>query len=101
MAGTDTTLAPPLAVSARVTAEKDTLIKIALHGLTGPVDGKTYPGAMEALAAHDDQYLASVLSYIRNSWGNQEAIITDREVGKARKANRKRNKPWTLEELAK
>lgn len=101
MAGTDTTLAPPLAGSARVKGDKETLVKIALHGLTGPIEGKIYPGAMEALASHDDKYLAEVLSYIRNSWGNTETIITEKEVRKIRKVNLRRNKPWTLEELAK
>ncbi|MGJ8672711.1 DUF7133 domain-containing protein [Rubritalea sp.] len=101
MAGTDTTLAPALADSPRVLGDKDTLIKIVLHGLTGPIDGKTYPGAMESLAAQDDQYLAEVLSYIRNSWGNKADIISSKEVGKTRRANRKRKTPWTMEELTK
>ncbi|MDD7983980.1 c-type cytochrome [Lentisphaera marina] len=101
MAGTQTTLAPPLKASARVLGKKDTLIKIALHGLAGPVDGKTYPGAMESLASHKDQYLAQVLTYIRNSWGNSAELITDREIRNVRKKHAKRKTPWTLEELNK
>ena len=101
MAGTQTTLAPPLKGSARVLGKKDTLIKIALHGLAGPVDGKTYPGAMESLASHNDNYLSDVLTYLRNSWGNKAAPITDKDIKSIRKKNRARKTPWTLEELAK
>ncbi len=101
MAGTDTTLAPPLKGSKRVLGDKTKLIKIALHGLAGPVDGVTYPGAMESLASHDDQYITEVLTYMRNSWGNSAQLITKREVSTVRKKNRKRKTPWTLEELNK
>ena len=101
MAGTQITLAPPLKGSARVLGKKDTLIKIALHGLAGPVDGKTYPGAMESLASHNDKYLSDVLTYLRNSWGNKAEPITDKDIKSIRKKNRARKTPWTLEELAK
>lgn len=101
MAGTDITLAAPLAGSPRVKGDKQKLIKIALHGLTGPLDGKTYPGAMESLASHDDEYIASVLTYIRNTWGNSARMITKKDVADVRKKNRRRKSPWTLEELNK
>ena len=101
MAGTDITLAPPLKASPRVLGNKDKLIKIALHGLMGPVDGKTYPGAMESLATHNDKYLSQVLTYIRNSWGNTAEMINEKEVKTTRKRNNKRKTPWTLEELKK
>jgi mono/diheme cytochrome c family protein len=101
MAGTDITLAAPLAGSPRVKGDKQKLIKIALHGLTGPLDGKTYPGAMESLASHDDEYIASVLTYIRNTWGNSGRMITKKDVADVRKKNRRRKSPWTLEELNK
>ena len=99
MAGTDTMLAPPLKGSKRVLGNKDKLIKIALHGLMGPVDGKTYPGAMESLASHDDKYISEVLTYIRNSWGNSAQLIYERDVKYTRRHNKKRKMPWTLAEL--
>lgn len=99
MAGTDTMLAPPLKGSKRVLGNKDKLIKIALHGLMGPVDGKTYPGAMESLASHDDKYISEVLTYIRNSWGNSAKLISPQDVKHTRKHNKKRKMPWTLAEL--
>ena len=102
MAGTDITLAPPLAGSPRVTGSQLKLVKIALHGLTGPIDGKINPGSMESLASHDDQYIADVLTYIRNAWGNSGQMITSNSVRAIRKSNRARKRnPWTLEELNK
>ena len=101
MAGTDMKLAAPLAGSKRVIGKPETLIKIALHGLSGPIDGKTYPGVMESLASHNDQYIADVLTYIRNSWGNSGKMILDRDVRQVRKQNRGRKTPWTIEELEK
>jgi glucose/arabinose dehydrogenase/mono/diheme cytochrome c family protein len=99
MAGTDTMLAPPFKGSKRVLGNKDKLIKIALHGLMGPVDGKTYPGAMESLASHDDRYISEVLTYIRNSWGNSAQLVSQKDVKHTRKHNKKRKAPWTLKEL--
>lgn len=40
------TRAPSLESAARVSAHRDHLIKVLLHGLTGPVDGKTYSEVM-------------------------------------------------------
>ena len=100
MVGTNTTLAPSLKDSKRVIGDKTTLIKIALHGLVGPVDGKTYPGAMESLAGHNNKYLSEVLTYIRNSWGNNAELINEQEVHKVRRQNPKRKTPWTLAELS-
>jgi len=99
MAGTDTSLAPPLKGSKRVLGPHDTLIKIALHGLIGPIDGKTYPGAMESLSANDNQYIADVLTYISNSWGNKSKIVTMQEVRRVRGRFSNRKSPWTLLEL--
>jgi glucose/arabinose dehydrogenase/mono/diheme cytochrome c family protein len=101
MAGTNTTLAPSLKASPRVLGDQKTLLKIALHGLAGPIDGKTYPGAMESLASHDNKYLLEVLTYIRNSWGNSAEMIDERKIKHVRHDYRKRKTPWTIEELSK
>ncbi|WDE98586.1 c-type cytochrome [Lentisphaera profundi] len=101
MAGTSITLAPALKGSKRVLGPHDALIKIALHGLIGPVDGKTYPGAMESLASHDNQYIADVLTYISNSWGNKSKIVTWQDVRRIRGRFSNRKKPWSLLEIEK
>lgn len=78
--------APPLIGSARVTGDKIALIQLMLMGLQGPVDGIEYPNNMPPMAGNSDEYLASVLSYIRNSsdFGNKASVITEAEVKEVR-----------------
>ena len=97
--GVPSKLAPPLAGSARVNGDKDILLNIVLHGLKGPVDNIKYPDIMQPQKEHTDQYIASVLSYIRNSFGNKAEIISSNHVKKLRKATADRQTNWTLEEL--
>ena len=73
-----------------------------LKGLYGPleVNGKQYRGVM---ASYDkllnDNDIASVLTYIRNSFGNQASVITKEKVAKIRLANKDRENYFTSEEL--
>jgi len=97
--GLPSMIAPPLAGSARVNADKNTVIRILLNGLQGPVDGKKYPDVMPAQNANTDQYIASVLSYIRNSLGNHADIVYPDDIKKIRAENKDRQKAWTLEDL--
>lgn len=78
--------APPLVGSARVVGDKIALIQLMLLGLQGPVDGKDYPNTMVAMAGSTDEYIASVLSYIRNSndLSNKSSIVTEAEVKEVR-----------------
>ena len=78
--------APPLAGSPRVRGDKIMNIQLLLNGLKGPVDGKTYPDIMPSMAAQDDEWIASVLSYIRNSsaLGNRSSVVTPEEVKQVR-----------------
>jgi mono/diheme cytochrome c family protein/glucose/arabinose dehydrogenase len=92
-------VAPALAKSSNVTGDPEKLIKILLHGLWGPVDGKIYPDMMPSLGANDDNYIASVISYIRNDLGNKAPVVKPADVKKVRQENSKRNKPWTKKEL--
>ncbi len=74
--------APKLVASPRVVGDKTQIIELVLLGLKGPVDGKNYPNTMPALYDNDDKYIASVLSYVRNSSeiGNNSSVITEKEV---------------------
>lgn len=92
-------LAPSLASSPRVTGSPDAAVRIVLHGLIGEVDGKTYAGAMVPMKANDDQWVAEVLTFIRNSFGNSAPAIIPAEVAAIRAAG-ERNAPYTLAELA-
>mgnify|MGYP001825016821 FL=1 len=105
--GDGRTMAPPLAGSKRVVGNKEIVTRIVLHGLTGKVDEVVYERngvAMQPppdLMAKDDEIMAGLLTYIRNSWGNEAGEITAAEVKAIRKKEAGRDKPWTLEELAK
>jgi mono/diheme cytochrome c family protein len=92
-------LAPPLAGSARVVGSPAALVRIVLHGLTGDVDGKTYPGLMIPQKANDDRWIAGVLTFIRNSFGNTAPTITPEQVAAIR-ATSGDHAPFTLDELA-
>lgn len=72
---------PPLAKSDYLMADKMRSIKVVKHGLEGPVtvNGKTYSSVMPALGLSDDD-IASVLTYVRNSFGNKGDAVTVEEV---------------------
>ncbi|MES2458542.1 MAG: c-type cytochrome [Bacteroidota bacterium] len=91
--------APPLAGSANVNGDPEKLIRILLHGLSGPVNGNTYADVMPALGSNNDEYIASVLSYIRNDLGNKAATITVADVKKVRALTAGRTSSWTVAEL--
>lgn len=74
--------APPLAGSEWVTGKTAKFSQIALHGVTGPimVAGTEYnfPGGMQSMRAQigGTKELAALMTFIRNSWGNQGSIVT-------------------------
>ncbi|WP_420147486.1 DUF7133 domain-containing protein [Spirosoma sp.] len=86
VAGSDKMPAPPLVGSPRVTGDKILVIQLLLNGMRGPVDGKTYTDMMPAMGSNDDKWIASVLSYIRNSGdlGNNSSVVTAKEVADVR-----------------
>jgi hypothetical protein len=82
------------------------LALIVLHGIEGPleVSGKRYsePEILPVMPGHstlDDGTIASILTYIRNEWGNQAGAVSRRTVGTTRLVNQGRVLPWTSEEL--
>ncbi|PPL01331.1 DUF7133 domain-containing protein [Parapedobacter indicus] len=91
--------APTLAGNADVNGDPNKLIKILLHGLTGPIDGKTYTNMMPAVGSNDDEYIAAVLSYIRNDLGNKAPAVRPGRVKRVREQTAGRTQPWTKEEL--
>ena len=84
-----TIMAPSLVGSPRVIGHTDYVIKTLLHGMTGPLDGKTYPaGVMMPLGANDDQWVAAIASYVRNSFGNRASFISAADVARVRAVDR-------------
>ncbi|HEY5916749.1 MAG TPA: c-type cytochrome, partial [Chryseolinea sp.] len=93
-------LAPPLYGSKRVGGDdRSVVIRILLHGLSGPVDGKVYPDVMPPMEANDDEWIASVLSYVRYSFGDDASTVRDDHVKDVRDNTIGRKKYWTLSEL--
>ncbi len=79
--------APALAGSPRMQGEDRILpIEIMMHGLKGPIDGKTYKDMMPSMVGQSNEWIAAVLSYVRNSGdlGNKASVITAEEVEKVR-----------------
>jgi mono/diheme cytochrome c family protein len=94
---------PPLAGSEIVNGDEAKVIRIVLHGLTGPVEvaGETYSGMMPPWGGVlKDPELAAVLTYVRGAWGNKAAPITTAKVAAIRAATASRTTPWTAAELA-
>ena len=93
-------LGPPLVGSNRVQGHRDYVIKTLLHGLTGPIDGRTYPGGvMVPMGTNTDQWIADVGSYIRSGFGGGSWFITPADVARVRAATNARRTPWTAPEL--
>lgn len=93
------TLAPALAASRTVNGVKDAFIAVLLKGLAGPVNGKAYEAQMVAMESNNDQWIASVGSYVRNSFGNKSDTISSKEVAAVRAKLKDRTTPFTVEEL--
>ncbi|HEY9262138.1 DUF7133 domain-containing protein [Chitinophaga sp.] len=102
--GGNTAAAPPFVGSKRVSGNKDLMMKILLNGLSGPIDGKTYTDVMAPFgAANSDEWVASILSYVRYNFGKNERgkspVVEVENVKQMRAAVAGRDKLWTLEEL--
>ena len=67
--------------------------------ITVATTGKTYITQMAPKAAHSDHWIASVLSYVRNSFGNQASFVTAKDVSRICKATDGRATPRTREEV--
>jgi glucose/arabinose dehydrogenase/mono/diheme cytochrome c family protein len=94
-----TMLAPSFIGSKTVNGPRDGAIHVLLNGLTGDIDGKKYEGLMISMATNDDTWIASALSYVRNSFGNKAGFITASDVARLRPVAAKRSQPWTIQEL--
>lgn len=78
---------PPIAQTKWVNEDPERLIKLTLKGLMGPVEvkGKQYNGVMTAFEGLlNDKEVAAVLTYVRNTFGNNASIITPDQVRKVR-----------------
>ncbi|MDP4848298.1 MAG: discoidin domain-containing protein, partial [Akkermansiaceae bacterium] len=93
-------LAPSFIGSHRILGTGESAVRVLLHGLEGPIEGKTYVGLMVPMATNDDQWIADIVTYVRNSFGNEAPMISPSLVASLRKQHADRSEPWTIEELA-
>jgi mono/diheme cytochrome c family protein len=93
---------PPLAKTEYVNGDPKRFAAMVLKGVAGPitVDGKAYNNMMPGQeAVLTDEKIAAVLTYVRNSFGNQSAAVTPEVVAAARKEFAEKKTPWTEAEL--
>jgi nitrite reductase (NO-forming) len=78
---------PPLAKSDFLMKNNERAIKIVTKGISGEitVNGKKYNGVMPPVPNISDSQLASILTYVKNSWGNKADEVMEEEVTKVRK----------------
>jgi mono/diheme cytochrome c family protein/glucose/arabinose dehydrogenase len=104
--GLPTNAAPALRGARHVNADKEIAIRILLHGLQGPIDGKTYPSEMASMKENSDEWIASVLSYIRYEFvgtslrvakGRQSAVVQPADVKALRDQYSAVNTAWTID----
>jgi mono/diheme cytochrome c family protein/glucose/arabinose dehydrogenase len=97
---------PTLQKTPWVNGDPDRLIKLVLHGLTGPLEvgGKKYDGQVPMTpfgGMLQDEEIAAVLTFVRNHFGNQAEPITTEQVKAVRTATAGRTLFYTVEELLK
>ncbi|HZF68623.1 MAG TPA: cytochrome c [Gemmatirosa sp.] len=93
---------PPVVGSEWVTGPPETLVRILLHGLQGPVQvaGTPYNGAMPAWKdVLKDEEIAAVLTYLRQWKPNAASAIPAGSVAALRTAHAERTAAWTAAEL--
>ncbi|MDB6076804.1 MAG: hypothetical protein JWO82_551, partial [Akkermansiaceae bacterium] len=94
---------PPLDGSDWACGDLSVPVRIVMHGLQGPVKvgGQEFTNVMPPVAGMDDGKIADVLTYVRQSWGNDAAPVTAAQVKEVREKNAARTDPWTAGELGK
>lgn len=95
---------PPLAGTEWVMGNEDRLIKIVLNGMMGPIEikGKQYPGNVPMTpfgGLLNDEEVAAVLTYVRNSFTNRASVIEPEKVRKVREASSGKKGFYTAQEL--
>jgi putative heme-binding domain-containing protein len=98
---------PPLVGSEWVTGDSDRLIKLTLHGVWGKirVRGEIFEPTqgvppMTAIGNFfSDAEIAGVLTYVRNSWGNDASAVLAKDVKRVRNETKDRRQFYRPEEL--
>lgn len=93
---------PPLADSLWVKGDAGRVLQIVIHGLQGPIEvnGKDYnlvmPPQGEALT---NEQIASIVTYVRSSWGHEESAVTPADVQAQRDALESPSGMWLSQRI--
>lgn len=79
-------MAPTLVESDWVSGDEERLIRVVLEGLEGPIEvkGRSFQGTMGAQAYLTDEQVAAVLTWLRQSFGNQAPPVGPERVAEVR-----------------
>jgi mono/diheme cytochrome c family protein len=78
---------PPLAGAGEFYGSGENQAYIIINGLSGEIEvkGQKYNGAMPAQGnVLSDYAIAAVSTYVRNSWGNADGMVSEEDVSAAR-----------------
>ncbi|MFD2932671.1 DUF7133 domain-containing protein [Spirosoma flavum] len=101
-AGNGRLLAPALAGSQHMQAHPEYPIRVVLHGLEGAIEGKMYAGGMMAsMKEQSDEWVADVLSYIRNGLSNDASLISAQQVARVRQKTADQKGSYQYAQLSK
>ena len=97
---------PPIAGTKWAQGSEDRIIKLTLKGMFGPITvlDKDYPGVVPMTpfgGMLDDKEMAAVLTYVRNTFGNEASVITPKKVKEVREETKDMNGFYTPENLLK
>ena len=97
---------PPIAGTKWILGSEERLIKLTLKGMMGPIEvlGKSYPGQVPMTPFEgmlNDEELAAVLTYVRNSFGNSASAISPEKVKEVRASVKDKKGFYSPEELLK
>jgi len=97
---------PPISRTEWANGDEERLIKLTLKGMLGPIEiqGKKYPGQVPMTPFEgllNDEELAAVLTYVRNSFGNKASVINPERVKVVRAAIADKTGFYSPEELLK
>lgn len=93
---------PKLAGSKWVQGDPNALVRIVLQGFANkPEDKIDIAGVMPGHSYLSDDQLASILTFIRQAWGNAAPAIDRKEVARIRQESQDHSGIWSPDELRK
>ena len=97
---------PPISTTSWATGSEDRLVKIILKGMIGPIEvkGKNYAGSVPMTPFEgllNDQEVAAVATYVRNSFGNKASVVQPEKVAQIRAAVKRKKDFYQSKQLLK